>query len=96
MCLGLHLVFFPLYFFLRLFLDSDNVVSRLLSCEDELIELHLKSHGVAILGMLNEEYHQEGHNRGARIDDQLPRIAITEDWPRYGPDDYDCSRRKES
>lgn len=42
---------------------------------DQLIELDLHGLAVAILCILNQEHHQESHDRGARVDHQLPRVA---------------------
>ena len=45
---------------------------------DELIELDLNGLGVAVLCVLNQEDHQERHDRGSGVDDQLPRVAELE------------------
>ena len=50
---------------------------------------------VAVLGVLNEEDHQEGDDGGAGVDDQLPGIAVTEDRPAHGPADDDQHRADE-
>ena len=46
---------------------------------DQLVELHLDCLGVAVLGVLDQEHHQERHDRRARVDHELPRVAVTED-----------------
>jgi hypothetical protein len=47
---------------------------------DQLIELDLDRFGVAVLGALNQEHHQERHDRGSRVDHELPGVAEAEIW----------------
>lgn len=53
---------------------------------DEFIKLHLDGNAVSVLGILNEEDHEEGDDGRSGIDDELPGIAEmkhrTGDQPR--------------
>ena len=40
-------------------------------------------------GVLDQEDHQERHDRGAGVDHQLPRVGVVEDWPGDRPNDHD-------
>src|SRR5262249_49241367 len=53
----------------------------------QLIELDVNGLRLAILGVLDQEDHQEGDNRCAGIDDKLPYLGIAEERPRSGPDE---------
>jgi hypothetical protein len=46
-----------------------------------VVQLHLHRLGITVLGILDEEYHQEGDNRRTGIDHELPGIAEPEEWP---------------
>ena len=43
--------------------------------------LTLYGFGIPILSILDEKYHEKGHNRRAGIDDQLPRVTETDIGP---------------
>jgi hypothetical protein len=47
------------------------------------------------LGILNQEYHQERHDRRSRIDYELPCIAKAEERTCNQPDYDDCSGQSE-
>ena len=66
-----------------MFNSNEGITSR--ADADQFIELDLDRGAVAVLGVLNQEHHQECHNRGARIDDKLPSIGIAEQRPCNGP-----------
>ena len=55
---------------------------RALHGPDQLVQLELHRRGVAVLGVLDQEDHQEGDDRGAGVDDQLPGVAEVEDRAR--------------
>ena len=40
-----------------------------------------------VLGVLDQEHDQERHDRGAGVDDQLPRVGEAKDRPGHGPAD---------
>jgi len=52
---------------------------------DELVQLRLEGRTISILSVLDQEHHQEGHDRCARVDDQLPRIGIVEEGASQRP-----------
>jgi hypothetical protein len=51
-----------------------QVVARSGEAANNFIELKLDCFGVAVLGVLDQEDHQESHDCRARVDDQLPGI----------------------
>src|SRR5262245_33999704 len=59
---------------------------------NELVELQMNGGGVAVLGALNQEHHQERDDGGARVDDELPGVREAEERTRNGPDDDDRER----
>lgn len=56
---------------------------------DELVELDLDGFAVTILRVLDEEYHQEGDNGGASIDDELPCIGEIKQRSGDTPNEHD-------
>ena len=48
---------------------------------NELIKFDVHGFCIAILGILNQEHHEEGDDGGSCVDDQLPRIAKAEERP---------------
>ena len=52
---------------------------------DYLVELGLYRGAVPILGVLDEEHHQERDDRRSRVDDELPRLRELEDRSRKRP-----------
>src|SRR5207244_5145478 len=52
---------------------------------DQLIKLDLNSLGVAVLGILNEKYHEERHNRRCCVYHQLPRVTEMKDGTGDNP-----------
>ena len=63
------------------FLEIEQLVARMADCADDFIELHLQRLGVSVLRALNEKDHQERDDRGACVDDKLPRVAEAEIRP---------------
>ena len=55
---------------------------------EQFIDLEVQRLAVAVLCVLDEEHHEKGDDRGARINDQLPSVAKVEDWPGNPPNDY--------
>jgi hypothetical protein len=51
--------------------------------------------GIAVLGVLDQEDHEERHNGRARIDDQLPGIREAEEGASYGPGQDDAEGKEE-
>jgi hypothetical protein len=56
---------------------------------DQFVEFGLDRDTVAVLGVLDEEHHQEGDDRRAGVDDELPGVGIAEHGPCYRPRDDD-------
>ena len=58
----------------------------------DLVELELNRQCVpTVLGVLNEEDHQKRDDRGAGIDDELPRVGVVKDRSGGGPQDDDVA-----
>jgi hypothetical protein len=53
---------------------------------DELVELDLNRGAVAVLRVLDQEHHEECHDRGRRVDHELPAVAEAEDRTADKPD----------
>ena len=89
----------PLEFFLeflQLFVGKifkiDKFITRTFKGPDQLVELQLNGFPVPVLGVLDQENHQEGDDGRACVDDKLPRIGKMKYRPGRGPndDDSDC------
>ena len=77
----------------RKMLDVNHVVMRLINGLDDLIELEVKSPGVAVLGVLDEKHDQKCDNCGACIDDQLPGVGVMK--VRSGDEPHDNRKQSE-
>ena len=64
-------------FFVEFFQVEQGVVGEF-GDADEFVELDLQRVGVAVLRVLDQEHHEEGDDRGAGVDDQLPGVAEVE------------------
>lgn len=73
--------------------DADEFVSGIGDGADEFVKLCLDRGPVAILSVLDQEDHEKGHDRRARVDDELPGVGIMEDRPGQYPAD-DRGRRQ--
>ncbi len=62
---------------------------------DQLVKFDLQRRRVPVLAVLDQEYHQKRHDRGARIDHQLPRVPIMEQGPGSPPYHHDGRRDQE-
>ncbi len=71
----------------------DHLVASRIDGADELIELEIDGAGVAVLGVLDEEDHQEGDDGGAGVDDELPGVGVVEDGAGERPGDDDQAGR---
>jgi len=65
--------------------DIDHFIVRLIDGLDDFIEFEVNGAGVAVLRVLNQKHHQESDDRGAGIDNKLPRIGVVEVWPGHNP-----------
>jgi hypothetical protein len=62
---------------------------------NQLVELELDRSAFAILGVLDEENHEEGDDRRGCVDDELPRVTECENRPTDDPDEDDEPRDSE-
>ena len=62
-----------------------QAIARPGEAANDFIELKLDRLRVAVLGILDEEDHQESDDRGPSVDDQLPGIGIMKDVAAQAP-----------
>lgn len=74
-------------FLLGKFLHVQHHRMRRLGGTDEFVELELHGFAVAVLGVLDQEHHQESDDGGAGVDDELPSIAEMENRAGDQPDE---------
>ncbi len=67
-------------------LDIDEPVARPVDGGDDFVELQLHGAGLLVLGPLDEKHHEEGDDRGTRVDDELPGVGVSERGTRQDPD----------
>src|SRR5581483_10588073 len=85
--------------FITAMFKIDKLVARALVAAHQFVELQVNCPCVAVLGVLDQEHHQERHDRRAGIDDQLPCVGVMVMRPEQRPDDYrgasdkECDRR---
>src|SRR4051812_39778982 len=77
------------------FLEIHEVRPRALHAPEELVELEVDRLGVAVLGVLNQKDHEEGDDRRARVDHELPGVRKMKQGPGHEPeqDDGDCREK---
>jgi hypothetical protein len=79
--------------FLQLFVGKifkiDKFITRTFKGSDQLVEFQLNGFPVAVLGVLNQENHQESYDSRPRVNDKLPGIGKMKHSPGRGPDDDD-------
>lgn len=63
----------------------DEAGSRALRTAEQFVELQLNYARRAVLCILDKEHHQECDDRGARVDNELPRVRIIKVRTRHGP-----------
>jgi hypothetical protein len=62
---------------------------------DQLVELQVESVRISVLGVLDEEHHEERHDGRSRVDHELPRVREVEERARDAPHDDDGERADE-
>ena len=67
----------------------DQPIAGSLHRRDQLVQLQMNGAGVAVLGLLDQENHQERDDRRSRIDGELPRVGIAANGPHDQPDHND-------
>src|SRR5262249_27464271 len=65
--------------------EPHHLRPRTLDGANELVQLQLDRTSVSVLGVLDQEQHQEGDDRRGRVDDQLPRVGIAKSRPEQSP-----------
>ena len=78
-----------LHVFIRQVFKVDKFITRTFKGPDQFVEFQLNGFPVAVLGVLNQEHHQEGYDGCTRVNDKLPRIGKMKHRPGRGPDDDD-------
>src|SRR5271170_6211828 len=76
-------------------LDPYERISRL-AAADQLVDLGLECQAVAMLGILDHEYHQECDKAGPRIHDQQPRIRKSKHRAGHEPQHDDECREPQT
>ena len=75
--------------FLQILVGEPFQIYQVIACPGEaandFIELELDRLRVAVLGILDEEDHQESDDRGPGVDDQLPSVGIMKDMTAQSP-----------
>src|SRR5262245_29260170 len=72
---------------LRQRLEIDEIVAGAVDGANELVQLDLKRHAVAVLRVLDEEHHEKRHDGCRRVDDELPVLQETDEGSPCRPDD---------
>ncbi len=67
-------------------LDSDEIILSA-ARPDQFVKFGLYGRSIPILYVLNQEYHEEGDDRSAGVDNELPRLGVLKPRPQGGPQD---------
>ena len=101
LCLGLELDESPIVLLetfqrvlVQVFATDEPIAGTRLRCQ-ELVQLEVNGNAVLVLSMLNQEDHQEGDDRRAGVDDELPRFRKPEPWTADGPTEDDGGSKGE-
>ena len=76
--------------------DVGDVIVGVFHRQNELRQFDLESLCVVVLRVLNKKDHEEGYNRCAGIDDELPGVAVVKDRATYAPHQDHRDRRQKS
>lgn len=71
----LKLFFERFQVFVGKFFKIDKFISRAFKGADDLIQFQMDRFGIAVLGILDQEHHEKGDDRGGRINNELPGIG---------------------
>jgi len=69
--------------------------ARAFDAFEKFIKLQVNRFGVAVLRVLNQKDHQEGDDRRARVDDELPSVRIVKHWAGDRPRHDDSHGKNE-
>ena len=92
---ALKLIADPLEFLIGHVLKIDHLVASSFNGVNQLIQLQMEGLGIAVLCVLDQEHHQKRNDRGAGIDNQLPRIRVMENGTGHAPGDNGADGDKE-
>lgn len=81
------------FFFGEIF-GINEAVAGSLKRRDQLVELDVQGQGFLVLCALDQEDHQERHDRRAGVNHELPGVGKVEDWANNPPDQYDTQRQE--
>jgi len=76
-------------------LDCSELIFRPLHCQHEFRQFELNRKRVAVLRVLDQEYHQKRHDGRASIYHQLPGVAVAEYRAGRYPDSHDSEGEQE-
>lgn len=71
--------------FVRHLVETNKARACAFNASEKLIELQGNHLGLPVLGILNQEHHQERDDCRSRVDDELPRIRVVEHGTGHGP-----------
>lgn len=77
-------------------LEINEFVARRAYGANKLIELKLNRPCIPVLCILDEEYYEEGKNRGGGVDEELPGSRETKEWTRQCPQENktECNNKR--
>lgn len=67
-------------------LEIDQMIARSTGGANQFVQFQMDRFRVAVLRVLNQEYHQESDDGGAGVNDQLPGIRVMKKVAGGGPD----------
>ena len=83
-------------FFVGELFEVYQLVTRARQSSNEFVQFEMDGLRVAVLRILDQEHHQEGHDSCAGVDDKLPCVRIMKGRPEGCPDDDDQKGNRES
>src|SRR5262249_7730707 len=85
----------PLELLVGALLEVDETGARRPERAQELVELQLRRHRVAVLRVLDQEDGEERDDGRPRVDRELPRVGVAAERPGEEPTDADEQRERE-
>jgi cytochrome c553 len=76
-------------------LDADEPLARSFQGRDDLVQLHVDRESVLVLRALDQEHHEERHDGGGRVHDELPGVRPVKERTGGGPDHHQDRRDRE-
>ena len=84
----------PIEFLIAQVFEINKAGASAADAAEKFVQFEVKSFGVAVLGVLNNENHQKGDDGRAGVDDELPGIGEVEHRTEHGPD-HDGGERQQ-